>query len=453
MKHGPFSTTTLPFLSLAAACALGPLPRDTGTAAMTTDASSGGTTHEPTGPATWPEPPGWGTSPDLGAPDPGTSTGAGSEGPVLTDSSTGAPVPAIDLGALRVSEVLADPEGKDGGANSPEFVEVVHVGAQELALAGLVLAARGWPELRAGDLGLAEQSLAPGERLLVVRFASAGDLPMPPVTRESGVLRAAFADSGGLRNADGGVLLRDEQGAIGDALVYGAAQPAPWDDPAAWTGMPVPAAESGSSLCRIDPATDSDTMSDWQPCPPTPGELPAPPDDTTGEPPLPANVVIVEVLSNPPGPANLEKHAEYVEVVNLGPGPVDLGTWTIADSVLPDAPGADPLLFHGGDGGCAPATCLAPGRTALLVGSLYQGPIGEALVLKTDDGLLANAGLGNTEAVVLRDEQGQLRTSYRAWPDPLVAPDPATMEAALTRAPEAADEPGSWVFAAPTPGL
>lgn len=451
MNHGSRTPTTLPLLSLAAACAIGPLPRDTGSEAITTEATTGTSASTSSTGGAWPTPTGWDPSPDLGAPDPTTGGSTGSTGPGLTDSSTGSPVPTIDLAALRVSEVLADPAGKDGGAGSPEFVEIVHVGDQPLALAGLAVAARGWPELRAGDLGLAEQILAPGERLVLLRFASAGDLPVPTVIREGAVVRASFADSGGLRNLDGGVLLRDEQGQPGDAVIYGAAQPAPWDDPAAWIGMPVPAAVDGNSLCRIDPAVDDNTMDDWQPCVPTPGELPAP--EQPADPPLPANVAIVEVLSNPPGPAQLEKHAEFVEVVNLGPGNADLGAWTIADSTLPDAPGADPLLYHGGDGGCAPATCLAPGRKALLVGDAYQGAIGEALVLKTDDSSLANAGLGNTEAVVLRDDQGQLRTSYRVWPDPMAAPDPTTMEAALTRAPEAADDPGSWVFAEPTPGL
>jgi hypothetical protein len=43
--------------------------------------------------------------------------------------------------------------------------------------------------------------------------------------------------------------------------------------------------------------------------------------------------VIVEVLSNPPGPGNGEKADEFVELINLGPGDVDLAAWTIADSI------------------------------------------------------------------------------------------------------------------------
>lgn len=441
----------LPLLLFTAACSAWTPPP--GGADPGTTGTSGSTGEPPgtTEPTTWPTSRGWGDPPDLGLPDPTTTLGTGTGGPVLTDTGSG---PSIDLSALRITEVLADPDGKDGAAAGPEFVEIAHVGAVDLPLAGLVVAARGWPELWMGDLGIAFEILAPGERLVILRYASAADLPVPSVTREDGVLRAAFADSGGLRNDDGAVSLRDQDGALGDALIYGAAQPAPFDDPALWDGEPIAAAASGESLCRLDVAADTDTAADWATCGPTPGELPAPPEETTDEPPLPASVAIVEVLSNPVGPATLEKHAEFVELVNLGPGTVDLGGYTIADSTDPDAPGADPLLYLGGDGGCAPSTCLAPGRKALVVGSLYEGPVGDALVLKTDDTAIANAGLGNAEAVVLRDAQGEVASTYRAWPDPLAAPDPATQEAALVRAaPDAPDAPESWAFAEPTPGL
>lgn len=443
---------TLPLLFLLAACpAWTGLPGDGAGALETTgDVSGADLVPTTTEPLPWPDPPQWQLPKlDLGIPD-ATTGGDDSGGSVLTDSIGG---PTIDLTALRVSEVLADPAGKDGASGSLEFIELVHIGAAPTPLAGLVVLARGWPELRSGDLGIADEVLAPGERLVVLRHASAADLPVPPVIREGAVVRAHFADSGGLRNDDGAVVLADEPGSLGDAILYGAPQPPPFDA-APWLGPPVAAAASGSSLCRLDVTLDSDDASDWALCDPTPGELPPPADDTTGEPPLPAEVVAVEVLANPPGPATLEKHAEFVELVNLGPGAVDLAGWTIADNTDPNAPGIDPLLYFGGDGGCAPQTCLAPGRKALLVGSLYQGPVGEALVLKTDDTALANAGLGSTEPVVVRDADGQVRTTYRVWLDPLAAPDPTANETAVVRgAPDAPDEPESWAFAAPTPGL
>ncbi|MBZ5713169.1 lamin tail domain-containing protein [Nannocystis pusilla] len=442
----------LPLFLFTACGAWTPSPAD----ALADTSTSSGTTVETsstTGATTWPSLTDWLAPPaDLGLPEPATTTfGTGSDGPVLTDSGGGA---TIDLSALRITEVFADPDGKDGGATSPEFVEIAHVGASALTLGGLVVTARSWPELWMGDLGIGGELLLPGERLLLERYASPADLPVPAILREGEVLRAAFAHSGGLRNEDGAVALRDQDGNSGDAVLYGALQPAPFDESALWTGDAVPTPGAGESLCRPDATVDSDSAADWSACTPSPGQLQSEPDETTGEAPLPTTLAIVEVLSNPPGPASLEKHAEFVEIENLGPGTVDLAAFTLADSIDPDAPGIDPLLYLGGDGGCAPVTCLAPGRKALLVGSLYEGPAGGALILKTDDNALANAGLGHTEAVVLRDDQGELRSSYRVWPDPLAAPDPATQEEALVRvAPEAPDAPESWVFAAPSPGV
>ncbi|WAS98532.1 lamin tail domain-containing protein [Nannocystis punicea] len=453
--HSRHFLSPLLFSAFAAACgAWSPQPAGTPTDTSTSSSgTSGAGTSTSADATTWPSLPDWGSAPvDLGLPEPTSTFGTGSGGPVLTDTGGG---PTIDLGVLRITEVMADPDGKDGGAASPEFVEIAHVGDSPLTLGGLVVVARSWPELWMGDLGIGGEVLQPGERLLLARYASPADLPVPSVLREGAVLRAAFADGGGLRNEDGAVGLRDQDGNLGDTILYGAVQPAPFDEPALWSGPPAEAPGAGESLCRLDPTVDSDSAADWVACAPSPGELPAPGEDsTTGEAPVPATVAIVEVLSNPPGPASLEKHAEFVEVVNLGPGEVDLAGFTLADSVAPEAPGIDPLLYFSGDGGCAPSTCLAPGRKALLVGSLYEGPVGDALVLRTDDNALANAGLGNFEAVVLRDDLSELRSSYRAWRDPLVAPDPATQEAALVRvAPDAPDAPESWDFAAPSPGL
>lgn len=449
MKHG--RTTFLILLLSAPACGAWspPPPGDHGATGSTTALADPSTTAAAGIP--WLPAPDWG-DPKIHVDDPATTTSAGSSGTPPADTSGGPTEPTLDLAALRLSEVLADPEGKDGGPSSPEFVEIAHVGDVGVALAGLVIRTRGWPELRAGDLGLADQTLHPGERLLVLHYASAADVPDPPVARQDGVLSAAFAAPGALRNADGGVVLGDLSEAPGDALIYGAPAEAPLDVPGTWDGPPAPAPASGEALCRLDPTIDTDQAGDWVACAPSPGVLPVA-DETTGEPPLPAEVVIVEVLSNPPGPAALEKHAEYVELLNLGPGAVDLAAWTVSDALEPMASGSDPLVHVSGDGGCAPSTCLAPGRRALLVGGAYEGPVGDALVLATDDTSLANAGLGNTEPVVLRDGEGALRSTYRAWEEPLSAPDPATEEAALTRVgPEAPDEPTNWHFTAPTPG-
>lgn len=428
--------------------------------------SSGSFEPEPPGSTGWQLPP---RTRDGGQSGTSTSTSTSTTpGSAATSepehaTASGEPLPAIDLAALQIGEIHPDPDGKDGGPDSPEFLEIVHVGAEPLALASLEIVARAWPTMTGADLGLADLSLAPGQRLLVARYAEASDLPDPRVSVMDDGIRVAFATDDGLRNADGAALLRSGE-QIGDLVVYGVAQPAPWDGDG-WSGPPVPAPGTGHSLCRST-SEDHDDASDWTTCAPSPG-LPGEPEaGTTGDPdpdpdgtgttgePLPGEIVIVEVLSNPVGPGSEEKHAEFVEIENLGPGTVDLATWTIADSLAEKPTGADPLLYLSGDGGCLPATCLAPGQRAVLVGNVYTGPKGPGLMLVTDDTTLANGGLAVHEPVALRDGEGTLRSTYRAWPDPLVAPDPALTEAALVRSsPDAVDAPEAWSFAAPTPGL
>lgn len=406
------------------------------------------------------------------APGPGSTSGAEASGSSLDPGETGAsPGVTVDLAALRISEVLADPTGKDGGATSPEFVEILHVGDQPTPLAGLEIVTRSWPVQSAADLGIADEVLAPGQRLLVLRYAMAGDLPAPLVIEEGGIT-VAFAHDDGLRNADGGVLLR-AGGVAGDLMIYGAEQAAPFAGP--WIGPPVPAPDGGVSLCRVA-EEDHDDASDFAACAPSPGEADEDssggttgPGTSSGEstsgttsgevmgstgmaPALPAEVVIVEVLSNPVGPGNGEKFAEFVELVNLGPGDVDLAGWWIADSVDDDPSGDDPIVYASGDGGCAPSTCLAAGERAIVVGDVYTGPTGPGLVLMTDDSSLANGGLAVHEPVVVRDGDGVVRSTYRAWPDPAAAPDPAMTEEALVREPGADDVPEVWSFAAPSPG-
>lgn len=432
-----------------------------------TDTDSSAATTEP-GPST--DTSGW-HLPPLGRGDrPTTTTGSTTTGVATTappdpthgsdaTSSTGDLPATIDLAALQIAEVHADPFGKDGSADSPEFVEIVHVGIEPTALAGLEIVARSWPVLSAEDLGLAEATLAPGQRLVVRRYAAPVDVIEPTATEDG--LAVAFSTADGLRNTDGAVLLRAGT-ALGDLVIYGAAQPAPWDSPDAWVGPPAATPASGASLCRLG-AEDHDDASDFAACPASPGLPFEPVDSTTGESDttgdastgeaLPAEVVIVEVLSNPPGPGPHEKFAEYVEILNLGPGSVDLAEWTIADSLAEGASGTDPLLFMAGDGGCAPNTCLAPGQRALLVGSEYTGNTGAALVLATDDTTLANGGLGTIEPVALRDGDGELRSTYRAWMNPQAEPNPTMVEQALVRTdPSALDEPTSWALAPATPG-
>ncbi len=399
-------------------------------------------------------------------------SGATATGPADPSTSTG-DTPVVDLHGLLITEILPNPEGKDGGASSPEFVEIINIADEALPLAELSILARGWPRIDADELGLEERQLGPAETLVLFRYSDLEEAPFSGVVHEGSTLEVHFVTAAGLRNSDGAVILLGPGDEALDAIIYGAPPPPSHDFPGAWQGAAVEAPASGESRCRFNLQDDSDSADDWLICTPTPGD----PGElgeggstsgtdsdgttgsttdtgTTGDFPVDATLVITEVLSNAPGPSAYERELEYVEILNLGPDDVDLDTWTIADAVDIDAPGRDPLLYREGDGGCEPATCLAVGERALLVGGAYIGPVGDALVLETDDMTLADGGFTAHEPVVLRDADEQVASTYRVWDDAYAEPYPIDTELPLHRqSSEAEDDPSNWDYDAPSPGL
>jgi hypothetical protein len=359
-----------------------------------------------------------------------------------------APDPA--LAQLRLTEVLSDPDGKDGSEGAPEFVEVHNPGPHPVGLDGLIIEAASWPMLDASELGLVGVTLEPGAFLLVQRWATGVDPGLAVLEISESLVSVGFIHGGGLRNADGLVRIGSAMEPV-DELVYGLdlAEPSP-----GWNGPATASPEPGRSICRSSP-TDHDDASDWSPCDPNPGQ--ATPDDVVEDPRMPTtinpgDVQIVEVLANPPGPADTEKIYEYIEVLNTSDVEIELSGCRIGDDPDPAAAGVDPLEYLAGDGGCVSTTCLAPGQRAIIVGQGHAGPIGDALVLATDDSTIADGGLTNSEPVILWDALGTALSTYRVWPDPSVEPLPID-EQPLHRLDVAApDEPQSWVSAPPSPG-
>ena len=445
-----------------------------------------------------------------------------SDDPDVSEPSDDDPWPPSDLGGtgegdetgdppwagpvtMRITEFVSDPDGRDGGAGEPEFVELINHGELPVAFEHLRLQARSWPIIEgktlALDLGAA---IGPGE-LVVFEWYAEAEL-VPPPRKEGSAWFIGVSGGSGLRNRDGGILVDNGHDDVADLVQYGGPQPPPFDDPAQWLEDPAEVPGSGRSLCRAAAlGIDTDGAGDWSVCEPSPGRIdpppeppddpppppeppddpppppeppddpppppeppddppppPEPPDDPPPPPdppddpppPIPAgSLVIVEVLSNPVGPAETESSLEYVEVLNIGTDAVDLVGVTVADDPAAGAVGTDPLTYFGGTGGCEPATCLAPDHRALIVGNGYTGPQGTALVLATDDSTIADDGLTTSEPVVLRGPQGEILSTYRVWADPLAEPYPFTMEVPVVRIDvEGPDEAANWMFGAATPG-
>jgi hypothetical protein len=339
------------------------------------------------------------------------------------------------LGQLLITEVLADPDGTDGGADSPEFVEISNPGPLPVALDALRVNATSWPLVDGVELGLAGLVLEVDGILIIRRWRTDVDRELANVDVVDGVVWTGFLHSGALRNTDGSVAL--DAGTLSiDQVVYGPAEA-------------VQASGSGLSLCRDG--------SDWVPCTPNPGQLEASdegPDVPNERMPIPNGALsIVEVLANPPGASSEEKPYEFIEIINVSENPLELDGCLVGDAPDFAAPGVDPLEYLTGDGGCDTPTCLAPGARALIVGQGYLGESGSALVLTTDDTTIADGGLTNTEPVVLWNESGEIISSYRLWPDPAGEPLPSIEQPLHRIDPLADDVPASWISAPASPGI
>ncbi|EDM80717.1 hypothetical protein PPSIR1_12578 [Plesiocystis pacifica SIR-1] len=386
-----------------------------------------------------------------------SETSGGSAGDLGNPPSPADPA----LAHLRITEVLADPEGKDGGVNSAEFVELINPTNAPIPLGGILVDAASWPELDGVDLSLAELSLEPGALLVIQRWAKELEPDPTGVQVSPGVVTVNFRSSSGLRNADGSVSV-GSSAQVADLLAYGESVDINSVD---WLGSAVAIPGSGRSLCRpidhiesLDGSGDTNTAEDWAECDPSPGALPEadPEPGDRGEgsvaPILPGDLVIVEVLADAPGPSDQEKLIEFVEIVNNSDVELDLQFVRIGDAPSFDSPGLDPLLHVAGSGGCEPATCLAPDHRAILTGDTYTGPVGSALHLSTDDSTLADGGLTISEAVTLWTEDGVLVSSYRLWPDPSIDPKPMLEQPMHRASVDAEDLPESWIEAPPSPG-
>jgi hypothetical protein len=350
------------------------------------------------------------------------------------------------LSQLLITEVHADPPGKDGGPDSPEYIELWNSGSEPVKLDGLRITAPSWQSLDAGKLGLSEFVLPAGGILLIYRWNTDVDPTLATQTTEGLVTRLGFLHNGGMRNAYGSVTIEAGNLPI-DQVFYGAE---PTEPTSGWNGAAVPAASAGKSLCRID-EFDHDDASDWAICAPNPGVLGA---GSLPKPIAPGAIQIVEVYADPPVPSTQKKFYEFVEIVNVSEDSIELSGCRIGDHPDHDAPGVDPLEYLEGDGGCeASPTCLAPGYRAIIVGNAYVGETGDALVLATDDTTIAHGGLTKTEPAVLWDMNNTMVSSYRLWPDPAGEPLPHDHQSLHRVATDAEDEPQGWVVAPPSPGI
>jgi hypothetical protein len=189
---------------------------------------------------------------------------------------------------------------------------------------------------------------------------------------------------------------------------------ADFDVPVSLVGLPPDS--DGEALVRVSDRAGNLAESAAQPLHVPPAGLP---------------IVITEVLANAAGP---EPQQEFVEIKNVGAGPVSL-----AGLRIEDATGADAL----------PAVEIAAGAFALIVPSGFDAQSGKdvpprvgTLLLRVDS-RIGGDGLSNGgEPVRLRDAGGLEVSSYGGWVD---VSSSAWAGKSVQRVSDAAcDHPSSW---------
>lgn len=286
-------------------------------------------------------------------------------------ASNDAPDPTCDTAAdatgLVVNEVLADPDGTDGGQ---EWVELFNGtgGAVDLS---------GWA-VQAGTSSYAAIALLPDETTLESGgFLLIGGDAVPARDHDlSGAVPNASSNADAIR-------LVDCAGDPADTVVYGGVNDDEWlDDTGAVATSIAAKGGSGSSIARAVDGVDTDQSREdfvvqqvLTPGTPNPG--PAPCD--LGE------LVINELMPDPEG---TDSGREWIELYNAGDAEITVAGWVIA---------AGTGAF--GDGEVLPDVLIPAGAHLL---------VGQEAVLNADielRGSLGNAS-SNADGVQLRDCEG-----------------------------------------------
>lgn len=216
--------------------------------------------------------------------------------------------PAASSGNLAISEINYHPREATlleknsalpldvGNRDNFEFIELLNTSASPLNLAGCAFS-------NGINLDFGFRVIAPGERVIVVRDPDAF------LHRYGNSLSSFIAGtfSGGLDNDGETLTLVDANGAAIESITY--------NDAGSWPSRPDGA---GSSLERLDTATDPNLSTNWTSSVAfhgSPGVSGALTDQ---------RIVINEVSSNS---AN-----DFIELYNTTASPIDLSTWLLTDS-------------------------------------------------------------------------------------------------------------------------
>jgi hypothetical protein len=343
--------------------------------------------------------------------------------PTVAPSPAPTLIPTPFAGKLLLSEFLVRPLGIEPDG---EWIEIYNAGATPLRLEDFKL---GDEELRGGNESMLRfpdgAVLQPGQAVVVAYkgtafFSAYGYFPEYEVNNSAPSVpdMRAYSVWGtanlGLSNQGDELLILDGRDQVIDAVSYG--------DSTHFFTPSIPLSAAGCSLERFPADQDHDGALDWrEQCHPSPG-APAMPPPIIPPPPTPIPILVINEIHANPGDYDTNGDRvvggdddEFIEIVNLTGGTVDLGGWCLWDERACRHEFPTPSLIQNG---CS---------VVVFGGGVPDGGFGGSLVQVSSEGVLSLNNLGET--LTLYDGAGHLiltltylneaepGESINRWPD------------------------------------
>jgi hypothetical protein len=220
----------------------------------------------------------------------------------------------LDMSALRITELMYNPPvpGGDGFKDFDfEFIELRNTGAVAIDLLGIKFTNGIDFVFDSTTLDPADQYLAPGQRIVVVKNKNAFQSRYGNTTPDGDAIHMAGPFDGKLDNAGDTIRLEGPLGQVIEEFTYNN------------TWFPL-VDGGGFSMVAVNPSASNavlDTKDAWRPSS-MPGGAPGAPDPGLD----PDSIVINEIMSNP-----LEVGNDWVEIRNTTGNDIDISAWFVSN--------------------------------------------------------------------------------------------------------------------------
>ncbi len=222
---------------------------------------------------------------------------------------------SLDMSALRVTEVMYDPQPPDAGpfpASDFEFVEIQNTGAATIDILGARLTNAIDFTFNSQTLNPADRYLPPGQRIVVVKNSAAFLTRYGNTTPDGNPIRIAGPYDGKLDNAGETLQLEGPLGQLIQQFTYNNS----------W--LPLTNGQ-GFSMVAVDPLATNAVLSTKPGWRPSSMPLGSPGADDPGL--NPDSLVINEIMSHP-----IDGGGTWIELLNTTPNDINISGWFVSNA-------------------------------------------------------------------------------------------------------------------------